>query len=150
MSIIRVMVAGTALPSPNISVTTITALSQDQYFTLTAPSSSPSAVQYLQSDLGPLNGGPNFFVSGSTLMCRAGIDPGQNPECFHLAQAAHATCLWLFGLHAKDASCVPCNDTSLTAISSIQALAIGARGFAPAATNACRSRMASKRSTRAL
>ena len=31
--------------------------------------------------------------------------------------------------------------------SSIQALSIGARGFAPAATNACRSRMASRRST---
>jgi hypothetical protein len=45
---------------------------------------------------------------------------------------------------------VPCNDTSLTAISSIQALSIGARGFAPAATNAFRSRMASKRSTHAL
>ena len=38
----------------------------------------------------------------------------------------------------------------LTAISLTQALAIGARGFCPAATNACRSRMASRRSTRAL
>jgi hypothetical protein len=39
---------------------------------------------------------------------------------------------------------------SLTAILSTQALAIGARVFAPAATNAFRSRMASRRSTRAL
>src|SRR6516164_226191 len=46
-----------------------------------------------------------------------------------------------------DASCVPCNAVSLTAILSTQALAIGVRESAPAATNAWRSRMGFTRST---
>src|SRR5215469_11494353 len=42
-----------------------------------------------------------------------------------------------------DASSVPCNDISFMAILRTQALSIGTREFAPAATNAFRSRMAS-------
>jgi len=51
-----------AVPSPNISVTLITAPSQDQCFALTAP---PFPTVHIVPNLGPLNGRPAFFVSGT-------------------------------------------------------------------------------------
>jgi hypothetical protein len=53
--------AGMGGPSPNISVTTITAISQDQRSPVTAPFLVTDGAY--RPNLGPLNGAAPFFVS---------------------------------------------------------------------------------------